>query len=486
MSELKSKTLSGVYWATVRTVVTTIIAPLLLILRAQFLTPQEFGTLAIINIVLQLISVIENFGINTAVIQKDNITKNERSSLFFLQLFICLILGFLLIVLAPLLADLFSMGYLSTLLRILSITIFLQGPVILFTAFLEKEFHFKALSIIQICRELVLLVSTASLLFTGYGLYAVIVGQIIAIAVMAILIVVVSLKNDLLHMTFHFKLKETIPFITFGMPILGKMIIRELTHHSDELIIGYFLSPDVLGLYHFAKDVLNRVRALITSTFSKVMLPILSKVKHDRNKLTNIYCKISKYIGIFIFPIFVGISITSSLFIPIIFGEEWIGASRFFIILSIAYIPYLLSAYIAPTLLYAINKPKVTVWVELIASGIYISLLLIFAFLGYGINMVVILYSLYIVGKMSGLQIIVILALKIKLLTFFNLFKVSFYSTLIMGLGVLVIRVSVYSLFHPTFVLSLSVLFGFMLYVGTLLLLDKTTVLEMKKLIIKK
>lgn len=475
MSNLRKKTVKGVYWATARTVVTSLIAPLLLIIRAYYLTPKEFGVLSIISVILQLFSVIENFGLSTAIIQKDVVTRDERSSLFFIQIIICGCAALFIVVTSPIMAVIFDMEILVTLLPILSLTIFLQGPIILFTAFLEKEFFFKELSIIQILREITIFSSTFLLLFLDYGLFAVVLSQVIGVIIMVILIMILSFKKNLLHLKFHFDWKDVRPYFKFGITILGKAIVRESTHHIDELIIGYFLSSESLGFYHFAKDTLNRIRSLVTTAFSKVMLPLLSKVKHDDDRLTNAYNRISKYIGVFVFPILVGIALTANLFIPVFFGEEWLGSKNFFIILSIAYIPYLLSAYITPNLLYAVNKPELTVYVEVASSICYISLVFLFSWWGLGIYMIVTLYALYIIGKMTCLQYLVQLQLKTSFKDYLGLFKNILFSIIVMIISLIVIQLSLVDLVSPIFVLIICILSGALSYFATLYLLDKRT-----------
>ena len=293
MSKLKNQAVNSIMWTSIKTAVNSLSAPLLLIFKARYLTPSEFGVMAIISVFVSLISVLENFGVSTAIIQKDEINKNERSSLFVFQTTLSMIMGLLIIFISPWISSIYDMDALVRLLPVLSLSVFFNGPVILFTAFLEKELHFKALSIIQIIREAALILATIILLILDFGLLGVVIGQVIAVVVMASLILIESYRVNLLHVHWHFKLAEIKPFIKFGMFIAAKQMMTQITHHIDELIIGYFLPAETLGLYHFAKNMLGKLRVLITTSFAKVMFPVLSKVKNDLTRLTNAYNKIS-------------------------------------------------------------------------------------------------------------------------------------------------------------------------------------------------
>ncbi|GEK91054.1 lipopolysaccharide biosynthesis protein [Alkalibacterium kapii] len=482
MSKLKNQAVNSIKWTTIKTVINSLAAPLLLIFKARYLSPTEFGVMAIINVFVSLISVFENFGVSTAIIQKDEITKNERSSLFVFQTAFSVIIGILIIVFSPVMSAIYDMDALTSLLPILSLSVFFNAPVILFTAFLEKELHFKALSIIQIIREAVLVIATVIFLMMDFGLLGVVLGQVASVAVMAILVMIESYRADLLHLYWHFKLNEIRPFIKFGIYIVAKQLMTQITHHIDELIIGYFLSAEILGLYHFAKNMLGKLRILITTSFAKVMFPVLSKVKNDMSRLTNAYNKISKYLGIFAFPIFIGIAMTAHSFIPVLFGSEWIESTDFFIILSLSYIPYILTANLATSLLYSVNKPNLVLYTDIIVNSVYILILLVFSWMGLGIYSVVILYAVYLVIKTMTLQYLTTMYLHSTFRSYLALFKNTVIASVLMVLVVAGVRYLSTGNVSNLVELILSVIGGGLAYMVTYYLIDKKTLISMKDL----
>lgn len=482
MSSLKKQAINGVLWTTIQTVVTFLTGPLLMIFQARYLTPFEFGILSVIHIFLSIINVIENFGFSTAIIQRDHVTKNERSSLFFFQIIFTSLVGIIVVLIAPIVAQIFDMEPLSRLLPLLSIMVFLNGPAILFTAFLEKDFYFKELSLINITRQISIFLFTVIFLVVGMGLTGVVLGQIISVAIMVFLILYVSHQKDYLHLKFHFNIKEIIPFIKYGLSIGAKQLMTQLTHHADELIIGYFLSAEILGLYYFAKNLLNRIRSLVSTAFSKVLLPLLSRVKTDTVRLTRTYNDISKYISVFAFPLFIGIALTADLFIPILFGDEWVPSVDFFVILSIAYIPYMLTANVATSLLYSINKPNLVLYTEIIANAIYIVSLLVISILNLGIYFVVGLYALYLILKTLTLQYLTQLHLHSTFKEYLLLLKPALLSTGIMAILVLLSKLII-NLNNPLIELTIIIAIGVLGYTLIYLLLDRRTIKDILNLV---
>lgn len=483
LSNLKSKAINGVLWTSIRTIFSALIAPLLLILKARFLSPGEFGVLAIISVQLTIINVLDNFGMSTAIIQRDKITKNERSSLFILEIGICVFITLLMILSAPIMANIFNMPTLSTLIPLLSISLVFSGSDNIFQSFLEKEFFFKELSVIHMVREGLLVTLTFVFLVLDMGLYGVVLAQVLSSVVNTIIIFIVAFKKDMLHLKFHFKYSEVHPFLKFGSFVVGKQIMTQLTHNVDELIIGYYFTPDVLGLYHFAKNLLNRIRVLLTTSFSKVLFPLLSAVKNDMKLLSNTYWKVSKFIGVFAFPFFVGLALTADLFIPAFFGEQWIDSVDFFIILSLAYIPYILTANLATSLLYSLNKPDIVLNTDIVINLVYILLLFLFSWLELGIYSVVILYSIYLIVKTGTLQYFANKGMHTHFVEYLALFGKTTLVTIIMSVVVIGVKLLVGTIGSLMMNLIVSSLIGAVTYGVILYLIDKKTVKDMIRLI---
>lgn len=486
MSKLKDQAVNSIMWTTIKTGVNSLAAPLLLVFKARYLSPTEFGVMAIISVFVSLISVLENFGVSTAIIQKDEISKNERSSLFIFQTVFSIVIGILIVLISPVLSSFYDMTALVELLPILSLSVFLNGPVILFTAFLEKELHFKALSIIQMIREAALVIATVVLLMLDFGLYGVVIGQVISVAVMAILIIIEAYRVDLLHLYLHFNIREIKPFIKFGAFIAAKQMMTQITHHIDELIIGYFLSTETLGLYHFAKNMLGKLRILITTSFAKVMFPLLSKVKNNRARLTNAYNRISKYLGVFAFPIFIGIALIAHSFIPVLFGSEWLESTPFFVVLSLAYIPYILTANLATSLLYSVNKPNLVLYTDIVVNSIYILMLLFFSWMEMGIYFVVAVYAVYLVVKTMTLQFMTTLYLHSTFRSYLALFKYTVIASIVMTVTVLGVRFLAAGNIGNLAEMIISILVGAVAYLGTYILIDRKTLIGMKELVLKR
>ncbi|MBB5174555.1 lipopolysaccharide biosynthesis protein [Texcoconibacillus texcoconensis] len=479
LSNLKSRAISSMKWTTFQTIIVGLSGPLLMIFKARYLTPEEFGVLAIVTIVIGLMNTIENFGISQAVIQKNEISREEQSSLFFFNIFLVLFLGGVLYTISDLLATVFDMPDLSYLLPLTSLIVIINGPSLLFRALLEKSLLFKEISLIKIFRNILLFIVTVLFLYLGYGLIGIVFAQLLAVASSVALILFVSLKNKLVNIMPYFSVKVIKPFLSFGIYVFGKQIMTFTTHRIDEVIIGLFLSNEILGIYHFAKNMLERLRNLITSSFSKVLFPVLSKLKNDINKLSNTYIRISKYLGFFAFPVFIGIAVTAEYFVPFIFGEQWIESIPFFQAFSIILIPLILTANLSSSLLYSLGKPSTVFYIDLVTNSLYVILLFIFA--QFGIYAVVLAYGFYVVSKTMSLQFITSKQLLYGFFYYITEFKYILLASIVMTGFVLFVQTASDNYLDIRLIFGLSVLLGSIVYLVCLFKLENKAVKQLLK-----
>lgn len=449
-------------WTTLQTAVAGIAGPLLLLVKARFLSPEEFGYIAVILIVIGLFNLLESFGISQAIIQRDDVTDQESSTLFYFNILLTCLLAVALYFASPLIAVFFSLPALNDYLPVVCIIVLLSGPSLLFRAFLEKQMYFKQLSIIAIARQLTNLGLTTCFLALGFGVFGVIYAQIIGTAIMVFSILAVTMRYKTTVVSLYFNPAKLVPFLRFGLFVSAKQLLTFATHRLDEVVIGYFLSPDVLGIYHFGKNMLERIRGLMTMSFSKVLFPVFSKLKRQPQRLTFAYQRISKYIAFAAFPVFLGIASTAHLFVPVIFGQQWVESIVVFQVFSVAVILLVLTANISSSLLYSVNKPDLVFYIDLVTNGLYFVSLFLFA--AKGMLVVLIAYSCYVIYKTLTLQYYANRQLNESFFRYFKEMAIPASSALIMAFVVLFFQLVTSQILGQTQQLIGSICIGALVY----------------------
>ena len=87
MKEILLKTKQSVSIRFFLKIIQQILSLFFAIILANILSPQEFGVLAIINMIIYYCNSMSNVGMNSALIQMDDIKNNDVNSVFTLNLF---------------------------------------------------------------------------------------------------------------------------------------------------------------------------------------------------------------------------------------------------------------------------------------------------------------------------------------------------------------------------------------------------------------
>ncbi|KYG30591.1 oligosaccharide flippase family protein [Alkalihalobacillus trypoxylicola] len=482
-SNIKNKTIKGVKWTSLNTIFNSVSYPIYQIILATLLLPQDFAYIAIISLFISLSVMINNLGIGEAVIQKDKVNTQQLSSLFFFSALISIIISSILFVTAPYISNYYELQNLEIIVKLIIITIIINGSTSIFRVILQKNLLFKEYSIILMIKILLDMVLTLTLIISGFGIFGYVYGTIGATLIYAILLITVALRKTEMKILIHFNMKDIIPFLNFGFSISLKKILTEITHRIDEVIIGGMLAPEILGVYFFGKNLILHLRALITNAFGQILLPVFSKMKSDLVKLKRVYNKVSYLIAMVSFPVFVGISLTAHLIIPTFFGDQWIGSIEVIQVLSIVMIFLVLTANIATSLLYSLNKPMLVLYIDIVSAFVYIFTLYVFG--NKGLQIILTLYSLQIILKTVTLQFFVSKGLNFKFLKYVFQFKKVIFSTVTMAFVVVISQI-LFSEINEFIQLVLSIIIGILVYVGLQYIIDKNNVKELLSIFLKR
>ncbi|PAK44863.1 oligosaccharide flippase family protein, partial [Peribacillus simplex] len=87
LENIKSKTINSIKWQTVSSIISAIINPVSIIILAYFLTPTQYGYIAILTIIITFAEKIANMGFSHAIIQKEKVSDKDLSSIFWFVTF---------------------------------------------------------------------------------------------------------------------------------------------------------------------------------------------------------------------------------------------------------------------------------------------------------------------------------------------------------------------------------------------------------------
>lgn len=320
--ELKRKAISSIKWTTLSTVVNYGLQFLLIVVLARFLSPKDFGLMALIVIVIDFSMYFIDMGLSNAIIYKQEVSEYQLSTVYWLNIGTGFIFTVIIIFCAPLIARFYSEPALSQLLLVVS-CVFIIIPIgQVYKALLQKTLRFDVLSKIEIPARIVAFLSALVLAVYDYGVYALIWMFIITNTIMSAALIWYG--RSIYRPKFHFKFKEVNEFLRFGYFQLAERVLNYFIYQFDALVIGKLLGTGALGLYSMSKNFTQRPSQVISPIVTKIMFPYMAQLQNEPVALKTAYLRTINYLLSISFPIYFTIIILAKPIVSIFLGEKWI------------------------------------------------------------------------------------------------------------------------------------------------------------------
>ncbi|MBQ6683302.1 MAG: MOP flippase family protein, partial [Bacteroidales bacterium] len=287
---LRSQSVTGVKWNAVGTLTTTALQMLKLFILARILTKQDFGLLAIATMFLGFTEIFANMGLATGIIHKQDITRDQYSSVFWLNLMLSVALWLLLCAFTPLIASYYHHPALRQLIPLLSFTLVIVSFGKMFFTLKTIELDFKFISIVQIVGVTLGVVLTVVLALHGFGVFSLAWGALLQAFITQSVYAVSGLKAYRIRL--HFRLSEIRELVSIGLYQLGMQVIDYAANKLDIFLIGRFFSAEVLGVYNLAKELLYKAVQLINPIVTNVAAPAFARFQDDMPKMRRSYAEV--------------------------------------------------------------------------------------------------------------------------------------------------------------------------------------------------
>jgi len=333
MTELHKKATSGFKWTGISSMATTALQIIQLLVLAHLLSPEDFGLMAMIMVIIGFMQSYSDLGISNAIIHYQKISRDQFSSLYWLNLFAGISIFFILIACTPVIVILYNEPQMAEL-TLWAASIFLIIPWgQQFQVLLQKELMFKQLSAIEICGSLGGAVTAIVAAFLGKGVFSLIYGQLINASIRTTLFILIA-QNEW-RPRLHFQRSDLRGFLGFGLYQMGERGINYFGRNLDKLIIGIFLGSHALGLYSVAYQLMVKPYQLFNPIITRISTPLFSKIQADNQRLRSVFLDMVRVTSLAMFPVYVGMIVLANPLFQVFFDEKWLPAIDVFKILAL-------------------------------------------------------------------------------------------------------------------------------------------------------
>src|SRR5690606_3759209 len=192
---LKSKSIFAVKWTSVSMLIVTIVQFVQMAILARFLNPTDFGLMAIIMVVIGFSQAFQDMGISNAVIQRQNISHIQLSSLYWLNIASGIVLTLIVLIVSPFVADFYSEQRIADLIAQLSCVFILVAVGNQYRVLCQKALDFRTMELINIAASIMSLIVAVFMAVYGYGVLSLVVAMLTQAGVSSALFLWVGLKH---------------------------------------------------------------------------------------------------------------------------------------------------------------------------------------------------------------------------------------------------------------------------------------------------
>lgn len=346
MDNLKKRSLNALVWDVSGKFAGQGMSFVISIILARLLSPQDFGLLAMINVVIVLASVLVDMGLGSALIQRQDITDEHYGSVFYFNIVVGLFLALVLFFLAPLIAEFYKRTEIISLARVMSLLFVINSFCNVQRLWLRKQLKFSILTQAAIIGTAVGGITGVSLAFMNFGVWSLVVQSLISATSSNFYIYFMTKWKPRLVLS----LKALKELWQFGFNLFLSGMLDSIYTQLDSIIIGRIFNAQTLGFYYRAKSLDGFVRTYTSGSLTTVLFPALSTIQHEELRYKEVIYKSFHILNFVTFLLLGILYLGAEDIIVLMFSDKWLPSVEYFRIIVLAGFVYPFSAVLVSIL----------------------------------------------------------------------------------------------------------------------------------------
>lgn len=318
---LQMKAYRSAGWSGLSGMISNSLELLKYIVLARLLVPGDFGLLAMAMVIISIGRIFADGGTSNAVIHYRDQTLRQLSTLYWINILAGAILYGIVFLAAPFFASFYGESEVTRLLRLGAIVLPIYATGALFEVMLRKSLLFKHITIFESISAALGFITAVVLALNGWGVYSLIWSHIVTASSLSFFYLANGLRTW--RPVLQFAPSEVRSHLRFGLFQMGDRGLGVYATRIDQLIVGRFFGPEILGAYHLAYHLVLFPVARLSPLLNRVALPVFSSRQKDDSVLRNGYLKLTRAMISLVAPLLLLAALTSPWLVPFLFGVGW-------------------------------------------------------------------------------------------------------------------------------------------------------------------
>jgi len=330
MKDLKEKTIRGGLARMCAQLAEFLLRVGSLMVLARLLGPKDFGLVGMVTAFTGILSLFRDFGLSSAAVQRKNITDEQISTLFWINMSVGALLGILSVAMAPAIAAFYHEPRLFGVTAVLAIGFLFNAAGVQHSVLLQRQMRFTALAMIN---TMSLVVGTAIAIagaMVGFGYWA---------------LVAMTITTPLVYTVCAWLTAAWVPgmphrrsgirsMMRFGSTLTLNGLVVYVASNLEKVLIGRFWGVDAIGIYGRAYQLINIPTSNLNSSVGEVAFSALSRVQDDPSRLKNYFLKGYSLVLALTLPMTFACAFFADDMVFVLLGPKWKAAAPLFRLLA--------------------------------------------------------------------------------------------------------------------------------------------------------
>lgn len=333
---LTQKTTIGIIWNFAELLSKRGIGIVVTLLLARFLTPEDYGLVAMVAVFLAIANSLMDLGFNQALIRKKEANNADFSTAFYANLALGALSYLILFFSAPFIATFYEEPRLTVIVRVIGIVILINAFQVVQSAILNRNLNFKAQLKAAVPATFISGLCAIIMAYAGFGVWALIAQTIIS----SLVVTVVLWSMDIWRPSFVFNKKSLNDMFGFGSKLFLSGLLNTVFMNIYVVVIAKLFTATIAGHYFFANKIKDLVLNQLVNSIQTVTYPALATLQDDDIRLKNGYRKVIQVTTFSLFPVMMIMAALAEPLFTVLLNDQWLPAVPYLQLMCISGLMY--------------------------------------------------------------------------------------------------------------------------------------------------
>lgn len=331
-SEIGDKARSGAVWSVIQIVARNMVSVGSTALLARMLTPDDYGLMGMVATLTALLLVFSDMGLSWATIQRRELNTAQVSNLFWINVLAGGVMWLACALAAPYVASFYGRAELVVITTVLGASFLLGGLSVQPFAIMRRRMDFRAIAEIEITAVVIGALAAIGVAIADLGYWALVAQALVSQLVR----VAMALPRSSLRVRWPRLGVGTRALVGFGGLLAINGLLIYLARTLDSVLIGRTLGSQQLGYYDRAYFLMLLPSFVATGVLTNLMVSSLSAFQSDVKRFGEAYRRAVRLVAFMGCPMAIGLALTASETVQLVYGEKWQPVVPMLLWLSIA------------------------------------------------------------------------------------------------------------------------------------------------------